>query len=75
MAHLPPELLPAGAGFSKTLFAANGKSGVAAVLVQQRGKRMSKLEMKFSDAHAALDWCLKNQSGFYWCPAVDPARN
>ena len=75
MAHLPPELLPAGAGFSKTLFAANGKSGVAAVLVQQRGKRMSKLEMKFPDAHAALDWCLKNSVNFYFFPAANPSHN
>ena len=75
MAHLPQELLPAGAGFSKTLFAANGKSRAAAVLVQQRGKQMSKREMSFPDAHAALDWCLKAGVNFYCFPAATPAQN
>jgi len=75
MAHLPPDFLPASAGFSKTLFAANGKNKVTAVLVQQRGKQMSKREMSFPDAHAALDWCLKAGVNFYCFPATNPAQN
>ena len=73
MAHLPPELLPAGAGFSKTLFLAAGSA--AAVLVQRRGKKMSERPMQFADAHAALTWCEQNGAGFYWFPAADPGRN
>jgi hypothetical protein len=73
MAHLPPDFLPASAGFSKTVFMTAGSG--AAVLVQRRGKKFVERELKFADAHAALDWCLKHQANFSYLQGADPAQN
>lgn len=73
MAHLPPDFLPASAGFSKTVFMTAGNP--AAILLQRRGRRFVTRKMKFADAHQALDWCLGNQASFHCLPPADPAKN
>ena len=73
MAHLPPNFLPASAGFSKTVFLP-WQSQVA-VVVTRRGEKFSQRTMKFTDAHAALDWCEKHRANFSYFEAANPSQN
>ena len=68
MAHLPPEKLPVQNPFgqSKTLFMTAASR--QAILVTIAGKKMRRRTIKFLDAHAALDWCLKRRAGFVLSP-------
>jgi len=69
--NLPPEFsaLP-----GKTLFMAAADSW--AVIVTRTGKKFRQRAVKFSDAHAALDWCLKRRATFVLLPRrADPKLN
>jgi hypothetical protein len=73
MSHLPPELLSGSAGFSKTLFLS--PPGHVGVLVICKGEKISSRHKKFTDAHAALDWCEKHQANFSYVMNHNPAAN
>jgi hypothetical protein len=73
MDHMTPELLTGNAGFSKTLFMS--PPGHDGVLVTCRGEKISSRHKKFSDAHAALDWCEKNSANFSYVMPQNPGSN
>lgn len=70
---MTPELFPANTGFSKTVFLP--RHGKVAIIVTRRGEKFSQRTKNFTDAHAALDWCEKNQANFSYFQPADPARN
>jgi hypothetical protein len=75
MAHLPSDYLPGADPFNqpKTLFLiAPGREGI---LLIRTGAKFRSRRKRFSDPHAALDWCIANRAGMVFYQAADPKRN
>jgi hypothetical protein len=75
MARPPRKKLPAFEPFSqrKTLFLES--PGIAGILVESVKGKHRKRALKFRDAHAALDWCIKQSAGLVFYFNNDPSKN
>lgn len=49
--------------------------GKLALLVECVGKRRRSSPKEFTNAHAALDWCEREQITFIYLPAPDHSKN
>jgi len=43
----------------------------AAILVTRKGDQLSQTVKRFTDPHAALDWCIKRKAGFVYAAGGD----